>query len=179
MACASRSCRRCMKPTAQQLSTNIPIGQWMDTRGALAAQGLSNQGAGIISYTAGRPPVLSAAQQLAAAPSHRLLAEGRERTLEIPLRPGQDLHPRRRRHVLRPDRPAAGGLYRRELFRPLYLALDAAERLHFGAASALHRLQPRFRRRPKRRCSSSPRPRPTSPCRIRTPSPSPVRWTTG
>jgi hypothetical protein len=34
----------------QQLSTNVPIGQWMDQRGSLAAQGLSDQGAGIISY---------------------------------------------------------------------------------------------------------------------------------
>ncbi|HXA51751.1 MAG TPA: carboxypeptidase regulatory-like domain-containing protein [Candidatus Acidoferrum sp.] len=40
----------------QQLSSNIPIGQWMDNRGALAAQGLSDQGAGFLSYTPnGRP----------------------------------------------------------------------------------------------------------------------------
>jgi hypothetical protein len=34
----------------QQLSSNIPIGQWMDARGALADQGLSDQGAGFLSY---------------------------------------------------------------------------------------------------------------------------------
>ena len=40
----------------QQLSSNIPIGQWMDTRGTLAAQGLSDQGAGFLSYQPnGRP----------------------------------------------------------------------------------------------------------------------------
>lgn len=43
----------------QQLSSNMPIGQWMDTRGALGAQGLSNQGAGVVSYmpyaSGGRP----------------------------------------------------------------------------------------------------------------------------
>jgi hypothetical protein len=40
----------------QQLSSNIPIGQWMDARGTLAAQGLSDQGAGFISYAPnGRP----------------------------------------------------------------------------------------------------------------------------
>ncbi|MBS1855622.1 MAG: carboxypeptidase regulatory-like domain-containing protein [Acidobacteria bacterium] len=40
----------------QQLSSNIPIGQWMDARGALADQGLSNQSAGFISYAPnGRP----------------------------------------------------------------------------------------------------------------------------
>ncbi|MBS1859373.1 MAG: carboxypeptidase regulatory-like domain-containing protein, partial [Acidobacteria bacterium] len=40
----------------QQLSSNIPIGQWMDTRGALGAQGLSDQGAGFLSYAPnGRP----------------------------------------------------------------------------------------------------------------------------
>ncbi len=40
----------------QQLSSNIPIGQWMDARGALAAQGLSDQGAGFLSYQPnGRP----------------------------------------------------------------------------------------------------------------------------
>jgi hypothetical protein len=40
----------------QQLSSNIPIGQWMDNRGALAEQGLSDQGAGFLSYTPnGRP----------------------------------------------------------------------------------------------------------------------------
>jgi hypothetical protein len=42
--------------SGQQISTNIPIGQWMDTRGALANQGLSDQGAGVIQYTVnGRP----------------------------------------------------------------------------------------------------------------------------
>ena len=40
----------------QQLSSNIPIGQWMDARGALADQGLSDQGAGFLSYQPnGRP----------------------------------------------------------------------------------------------------------------------------
>ena len=40
----------------QQLSSNVPIGQWMDARGALAAQGLSDQGAGFLSYQPnGRP----------------------------------------------------------------------------------------------------------------------------
>ena len=40
----------------QQLSSNIPIGQWMNARGALAAQGLSDQGAGFLSYAPnGRP----------------------------------------------------------------------------------------------------------------------------
>jgi hypothetical protein len=40
----------------QQLSSNIPIGQWMDTRGGLAEQGLSDQGAGFLSYAPnGRP----------------------------------------------------------------------------------------------------------------------------
>jgi len=40
----------------QQLSSNIPIGQWLDTRGALADQGLSDQAAGIITYAPkGRP----------------------------------------------------------------------------------------------------------------------------
>ncbi len=40
----------------QQLSSSIPIGAWMDTRGSLGDQGLSNQGAGIISYAPnGRP----------------------------------------------------------------------------------------------------------------------------
>jgi outer membrane receptor for ferrienterochelin and colicin len=40
----------------QQLSSNIPIGQWMDSRGALAAQGLSDQAAGFLSYAPnGRP----------------------------------------------------------------------------------------------------------------------------
>ena len=40
----------------QQVSTNIPIGQWMDTRGALANAGMSDQGAGVIQYTVnGRP----------------------------------------------------------------------------------------------------------------------------
>jgi len=40
----------------QQLSSNIPIGQWMDNRGALAEQGLSDQGAGFLSYAPnGRP----------------------------------------------------------------------------------------------------------------------------
>jgi hypothetical protein len=34
----------------QQLSSNIPIGQWMDSRGALGAQGLSDQAAGFLSY---------------------------------------------------------------------------------------------------------------------------------
>ena len=42
--------------SGEQVSTNIPIGQWMDARGSLAAQGLSNQGAGIIEYTAGGRP---------------------------------------------------------------------------------------------------------------------------
>ena len=40
----------------EQLSSNIPIGQWMDTRGALADQGLSDQGAGFISYLPGGRP---------------------------------------------------------------------------------------------------------------------------
>ena len=40
----------------QQITTNIPIGTWMDTRGALADQGLSDQSAGVITYlVAGRP----------------------------------------------------------------------------------------------------------------------------
>ena len=40
----------------QQLSSNIPIGQWLDARGVLADQGLSDQAAGVISYTPnGRP----------------------------------------------------------------------------------------------------------------------------
>jgi hypothetical protein len=40
----------------QQLSSNVPIGQWMDSRGALAEQGLSDQGAGFLSYQPnGRP----------------------------------------------------------------------------------------------------------------------------
>ncbi len=40
----------------QQLSSNIPIGQWMDARGTLASQGLSDQGAGFLSYSPnGRP----------------------------------------------------------------------------------------------------------------------------
>lgn len=40
----------------QQITTNIPIGTWMDERGALAAQGKSNQDAGVIQYlVAGRP----------------------------------------------------------------------------------------------------------------------------
>jgi hypothetical protein len=40
----------------QQLSSSIPIGQWLDTRGVLADQGLSDQAAGIISYAPnGRP----------------------------------------------------------------------------------------------------------------------------
>ncbi len=40
----------------QQLSSNIPIGQWMDARGALGDQGLSDQGAGFLSYQPnGRP----------------------------------------------------------------------------------------------------------------------------
>jgi hypothetical protein len=40
----------------QQLSSNIPIGQWLDTRGALADQGLSDQAAGFISYAPGSRP---------------------------------------------------------------------------------------------------------------------------
>jgi hypothetical protein len=40
----------------QQLSSSIPIGQWLDTRGALAAQGLSDQAAGVISYAPGGRP---------------------------------------------------------------------------------------------------------------------------
>jgi Carboxypeptidase regulatory-like domain len=40
----------------QQITTNIPIGTWMDTRGALAANGQSDQLAGTIAYlVAGRP----------------------------------------------------------------------------------------------------------------------------
>ncbi len=40
----------------QQLSSNIPIGDWMNARGALAEQGLSDQGAGFLSYAPnGRP----------------------------------------------------------------------------------------------------------------------------
>lgn len=44
----------------QQLSSNIPIGAWMDARGALADQGLADGGAGVISYlptsqSGGRP----------------------------------------------------------------------------------------------------------------------------
>jgi hypothetical protein len=44
----------------QQISTDIPIGDWMDKRGTLAAQGLSGQGAGVITYilahgSGGRP----------------------------------------------------------------------------------------------------------------------------
>ncbi|HUI55004.1 MAG TPA: carboxypeptidase regulatory-like domain-containing protein [Bryobacteraceae bacterium] len=40
----------------QQITTNIPIGTWMDTRGTLASEGLSDQSAGVISYlVAGRP----------------------------------------------------------------------------------------------------------------------------
>jgi hypothetical protein len=40
----------------QQITTNIPIGTWMDIRGAQAAMGRSNQSAGVISYlVAGRP----------------------------------------------------------------------------------------------------------------------------
>jgi len=40
----------------QQLSSNIPIGAWMDNRGTAAAQGLSDQSAGFISYAPnGRP----------------------------------------------------------------------------------------------------------------------------
>ena len=40
----------------QQITTNVSIGTWMDTRGALANQGLSDQGAGFITYlVAGRP----------------------------------------------------------------------------------------------------------------------------
>ena len=40
----------------QQITTNTPIGTWMDTRGTLAAQGLSDQTAGFITYlVAGRP----------------------------------------------------------------------------------------------------------------------------
>jgi len=43
----------------EQLSTNIPIGDWFNTRGGLAAQGLSQTGAGQLSYTlankGGRP----------------------------------------------------------------------------------------------------------------------------
>jgi hypothetical protein len=40
----------------QQLSSNIPIGQWLDTRGAAADQGLSDQAAGFISYAPGSRP---------------------------------------------------------------------------------------------------------------------------
>jgi hypothetical protein len=40
----------------QQITTNIPIGTWMDTRGTLASKGQSDQGAGVIEYlVAGRP----------------------------------------------------------------------------------------------------------------------------
>ena len=44
----------------QQLSSNIPIGAWMDARGALADQGLADGAAGVISYlptnqSGGRP----------------------------------------------------------------------------------------------------------------------------
>jgi hypothetical protein len=40
----------------QQLSSNIPIGEWLDTRGSLADRGLSDQAAGVITYAPnGRP----------------------------------------------------------------------------------------------------------------------------
>ena len=40
----------------QQLGSSIPIGQWLDTRGTLADQGLSDQGAGVITYAPGGRP---------------------------------------------------------------------------------------------------------------------------
>jgi hypothetical protein len=59
----------------QQISTNIPIGTWMDTRGALANAGLSDQAAGSIVYVrAGRslyPKHVDLAPRLSAAYSPR------------------------------------------------------------------------------------------------------------
>ncbi len=40
----------------QQISTDIPIGAWMDQRGALADQGLSDQAAGVITYILANGP---------------------------------------------------------------------------------------------------------------------------
>ena len=63
---------RGQRPAALQ---QHPDRAWMDTRGALAEQGLSDQGAGLPLLRAQRPPLLPAAHQLAAAPGHRLQSE--------------------------------------------------------------------------------------------------------
>ena len=66
---------------------------------------------------------------------------GSERTLQVPVRrPGQDLHPRRRRNVLRQIGQPLAAHHRHQRLRSFDLALHAAERIRFDAASALHRL---------------------------------------
>jgi Carboxypeptidase regulatory-like domain len=41
----------------QQISSNIPIGEWANTRGQLASQGLSQMGAGLITYVLPQRPI--------------------------------------------------------------------------------------------------------------------------
>ena len=89
----------------QQASTNIPIGTWLNERGYLASVGQPRYGGGKYHvYSCQRSEWaadVSVPHQHRPAPGSRLFAEGRERTLEVLLRrPGQNVHPRRRGHVL-------------------------------------------------------------------------------
>jgi hypothetical protein len=163
----------------QQLSSNIPIGQWMDARGALASQGLSDQGAGFLSYTPnGRPyyprhnnwqPRLGMAYSPkgSGALSRFLFGEGK-----TSIRAGAGMYLRSDPASPSPDssRPTLTVFRRRS---PLLRPTCTPRRSCPGTSDSV-----RSPRRPMRRSSSNPLPSRSSRSRIPTPSPSPVRWTT-
>ena len=126
----------------QQLSSNMPIGAWMDNRGALADQGLSDQGAGFLSYAPNGRPYYPHHNNWQPRLGIAYTSPRNQRAFQVPFWRGQDLDPRRRWHVLRSDRPAACRVHRVQLLRALHVARDASERVHVGAVASLRRIQP-------------------------------------
>ena len=127
----------------QQASTNVPLASWLGERAAFAAQGLSQQNAGLIDFiplnerNAMYPFHKNFAPRLGIAYSPKA-ESGISKFLFGG--PGKTLHPRRRRNVLRPDRPAARPDV--QLHHPRVVAelFESGEHLDLRPASALHHI---------------------------------------
>ena len=128
----------------QQTSTNISIGDWFYTRGALASVGCAAElGGSDYIHRRERPQsalaVPESPHQLRTALGARLLAAEQQRPLEgLVRRPGQDLHPHGMGYVLRPGRPAAGTDLRRFRVWSFDDAEQCVQLSDLGDGSPLH-----------------------------------------
>ena len=161
----------------QQLSSNIPIGAWMDNRGALAEQGLSDQGAGFLSYAPnGRPstPTTTTGSRAWVSPTRRAEPAGFRGSFwrgQASIRAGAGMY-----YDLI-GQPLAGFIASNSY--GLSTSLATPPNVYTSAQLPRYAGFNRIPSSPRAPLFFQPAPKPTYRFRTRTPSPSRVRSTTG